>query len=140
MNILMEKLNKIDERIVNEKHTIELLNEYHSLKKEILEKEISTNDKIFKKLNKKIKLIDDYINYSNSLKQKNNIDFLTFINTVFLPIGIIVGYFGMNFSGMGNPTLKTGILSMKNPQSYIFKLSVGSGLILLALLYYSRNT
>lgn len=140
MNILIEKLNKIDEKLVNEKHTIKLLNEYHSLKKEILEKEITTDDKIFNKVNKKIKLIDDYISYSNSLKQKNNLDFLTLINTVFLPIGIIVGYYGMNFSGMGNPTLKNGVLSMKNPQSYILKLSIGCGLILVALLYYLRNT
>ena len=41
---------------------------------------------------------------------------------------------------MGNPDIKKGILSIKNPQSYILKLSLGCGIILVLLLYFLRDT
>lgn len=91
------------------------MNEYHTLKKYILEQEINTDEAIYRNLHSKIKLIDDYIIYKNTIQQKQKIDLLTLINFIFLPLGLIVGYHGMNFGGMGGITKKTGIFTMKHP-------------------------
>ena len=44
MEILINKLDKIDTQLINDNNSIYLLNEYHKLKKEILEKEITSYD------------------------------------------------------------------------------------------------
>jgi Mg2+ and Co2+ transporter CorA len=37
---------------------------------------------------------------------------LTLVNLIFIPLGVLVGYFGMNFASMGVPDVKSGILSV----------------------------
>jgi len=51
---------------------------------------------------------------------------LTLINMIFLPLGVIVGYFGMNFAYMGNPLSEntTGIMGVSHPNSFIFLLFI----------------
>lgn len=130
------RLNIIDKKLIGEKNNIKILNDYHTLKKEIYEADILSKGNEYDILLKKIKIIDDYIFYKTSINQKNNLDFLTIVNTICLPIGIIVGYFGMNFSGMGNPHIKKGILSINEPHLFVAKLSLASSGILVALLIY----
>lgn len=64
---------------------------------------------------------------------KNNI--LTIITTIFLPLGVIVGYFGMNFKSMGVPSLKTGIFNTDKAQHYVFWLGLIAAMVILFLFY-----
>ena len=100
---------------------------------------ISTRHKILQKLNKNSDGNDKHLDKLNEMHQNDlhynslrNISLLTIINLVILPIGIIVGYFGMNFKKMNN------ILSINNPQFYVLLLCILSSMILLAF-YYKEN-
>ena len=59
-------------------------------------------DITLEKMKKNIQLIDQYETRNAVLGQKKSLDILTLIALIFLPIGAIVSYFGMNFGSMGN--------------------------------------
>ena len=63
---------------------------------------------------------------------------VSMITMIFLPLGFIVGFFGMNFRSMGNATLDYGIYSIKNAE--IFIIIIISILIILTILvqYYLK--
>lgn len=65
-----------------------------------------------------------------------NLSLLTIINLIALPIGIIVGYFGINFNNVS--TGKNNILSIKNPQLFILLCCIISSSICVYLfnIYY----
>ena len=73
---------------------------------------------------KKLKLLSSEINdldkyHSNilKLKKKKALDILTIINTIFLPLTFITGYFGMNFNSMSNIN---GIFRIKSAETFLF--------------------
>lgn len=74
--------------------------------------------------------IKTFTNARNVRKQEKNIDLLTIINMIFLPLGVITGYFGMNFASMGNPDVQKGILSVKSGQGLVWGLFVLCGIII----------
>ena len=57
--------------------------------------------------------------YSKKENKKKAIDTLTIVNTIFLPLALITGYFGMNFKSMGAPSNKTGIFTLKYGQGFV---------------------
>jgi magnesium transporter len=75
-------------------------------------------------LNKNINIIQTYNTQLYNKKQSKALDTLTVVNTIFLPLTLIVGYFGMNFKSMGCPTTKTGILTFKYGQTFVFILII----------------
>lgn len=80
-------------------------------------------DKLIEKLNnikKNIDLIDDFNSQLSDKKRNSSLDTLTRVNTIFLPLTLIVGYFGMNFQSMGAPSNKTGIFTLKYGQGFVF--------------------
>ena len=133
---LQDKLRNIEAGLIEDTYNIDTLNEYHALKLYILEQELNTDDPIYRHLHSKIKLVDDYIIYKNTIQQKRKIDLLTLINFIFLPLGLIVGYYGMNFGGMGGITKKTGIFTIKYPHRFIFMLFVVSTIVFIFLYYW----
>ena len=68
--------------------------------------------------------IQDVLQYENQKVDSFKSTVLTIINTVFLPLGVLTGFFGMNFASMGNPDIKKGILSVKNSEMFIFGLMI----------------
>ena len=87
--------------------------------------------------NNNIENINFYIEYLNhQLNRLNNTrnQLLTIITSVFLPLGFIVGFFGMNFKSMGTPTEGKGILNLKNGEIIIFIFSIF--LMLLGILFF----
>ena len=57
-------------------------------------------DNLIKKLDyikKNIDLIDDFNTQLSDKRRNSSLDTLTRVNTIFLPLTLIVGYFGMNF-------------------------------------------
>lgn len=90
-------------------------------------------------MDQNIQLLETYNNQLSNISQKNSIDILTVINTIFLPLALITGYFGMNFKSMGAPSLKTGVLAFKNGQLLVFFLFVLSILLTLLLFYTMKK-
>ena len=56
---------------------------------------------------------------------------LTLTSIIFLPLGVIVGFFGMNFKSMGVPSLKKGIFNFPQADKAIF---IGAICISIAIL------
>ena len=64
---------------------------------------------------------------------------LTIIATIFLPLGVIVGYFGMNFKSMGAPSLKKGIFNTPNAQNYVFWLGLIASILVISIFFILHN-
>ena len=82
-------------------------------------------------------IIDLLLEEKNTREQEGqgkSLRILTIVETIFLPLGVITGYFGMNFQSMGNDLgdNPTGIFSLKYGQLFVFALMfVSIALILL---------
>lgn len=96
-------------------------------------------DNTLEEMKENMKIIDQYETRDAVLGQKKAMDILTLISLIFLPISVIVGYFGMNFGSMGNTTgNKPGILNIKYGQGLVFSLffiSVGITLLIIQQFY-----
>lgn len=66
--------------------------------------------------------IQDFLNYQNQKLDSYKATVMSLINTVFLPLGVLTGFFGMNFASMGNPDIKGGVLSVRNSEYLVFGL------------------
>ena len=76
----------------------------------------------------------EYLNHHLNVLNNNRNQLLTIITTIFLPLGFIVGFFGMNFKSMGTPTEGKGILNLKNGEIIVLIFSIL--LILLGVLFF----
>ena len=134
---LIKQLNDMENIFIKEKHSKDILNKFHTLKKNIIKFVMLSNDKSsIDILNNKLKLIEDYLDNKTALDTNNKLDFLTILNTIFLPLGFIVGFFGMNFYVMGGQTNGKGILSSKHGYSIIIKSFLISIILVILLLKY----
>jgi Mg2+ and Co2+ transporter CorA len=95
---------------------------------------------------KKYKDFDIYLKNINKMEQVNNYlynyiyklnhrdfikDYSSIIQIIFLPLCVLVGYYGMNFKSMGSPALKNGVFSMPNGQLFV------TGIVLVLVIIYS---
>ena len=71
-----------------------------------------------------IDLLIEEKNIKEQEKQGKSLHILTIVETIFLPLGVITGYFGMNFQSMGNNLgdKPFGIYSVKYGQLFVFLL------------------
>lgn len=63
--------------------------------------------------------ISTYVEYEENKKSGKSLNLLAIVSAICLPLGIITGYFGMNFDGMTN-----GIFKIKYPQLFILGLVI----------------
>lgn len=103
------------------------------LKKKIFEIKLkyADNEKIYRIAENINDILDEENKNLNNLKMT----MISALGTIFLPLGFITGFFGMNFNTMGNPTLKKGILAVKHVDKFIISLSTFS-IIIISALYY----
>lgn len=119
-SLLFSQLKIIEKKLTdNIKNNKEDLQEYYKLKGEYYKQVIDLN-KEDKNISFIIDNLDHYILSTQSLSNNKSLDRLTYINFVVLPLGLITGYFGMNFYHMGNPRGSKGILLSKHYNIYIF--------------------
>jgi len=124
-NTLIKKLMAIKKTIIY----IEI-----SLDKVELKKfDISKQRKELEKINNLLTHYDDYSDDLARAKHYRNINLLTIISIISFPLTLIVGYFGMNFVGMG--ASNKGIFGVKNPHIFIFMLAL---LLLVPFLFFYR--
>ena len=81
-------------------------------------------------------IIDLLLEEKNTREQEGqgkSLRILTIVETIFLPLGVITGYFGMNFQSMGNDLgdNPTGIFSLKYGQLFVFALMFVSIVLIL---------
>ena len=146
-----KQLIKLDETIIQGGKLKEISLQFYKIKKEFVLIETRIVQKSFnntisnelqeqiKKTEKNIEIIEKYIQLKNGEQMKNTIDVLTYLNTVFLPLGLITGFFGMNFIQFGNPPTnsnKKGIFAMKNPHTFIAILFVISIVVTYFIMKY----
>lgn len=119
-----------DEVLETKKFTHKLIDEY---KRELfkLKMKYATNEEMYNILEH----IDDNLDHENRKLNNFKMTIVSALGTIFLPLGFITGYFGMNFRSMGNPSLKTGVLATKHVERFIFSLSIFS-IIVISTLYY----
>lgn len=152
INNIENELIKLDEKFKKQKHitkidifTIKNLNKNLLLVKIKLD-EIQLNNKMNEKdlkflenkvkyLNNNIDLLNQYIRMTSDYSSSKNLDKLTILNTIFLPLGLICGYFGMNFKSMGSPTTKKGIFTIKNSNFFVILLFVISIITTMFILF-----
>ena len=109
-------------------HELELLTRGNNKKIERMKRKL-------KFMHENFKLINDYNIQILQRNKKKAIDTLTIVNTIFLPLALITGYFGMNFKSMGAPSNKTGIFTLKYGQGFVLALFVSLTLFVVFLFY-----
>ena len=142
---LLKKNNQISHKKISEK--------IFKIRKKILEIEINLNEMELKNVNikivndlkkkinniqKNLNIISDYNIKILQSKQQKTIDTLTLINTIFLPLSLITGFFGMNFKSMGVPSLNTGIYTISNATFSIICSFILISLVTTLLFKYNR--
>ena len=79
--------------------------------------------------------IDDNLDEEDKRLNNLKMTMISALGTIFLPLGFITGFFGMNFNSMGNPTLNKGILSVKHVDKFIVGISIFI-IVIVGSLYY----
>lgn len=85
-----------------------------------LKKKYIENEKEYKVLQHMHEILHHERDKMDSLKMT----IISALGTIFLPLGFIVGYFGMNFKSMGSPSLNSGVFSIKHVEKFIAGLSI----------------
>ncbi len=97
------------------------------------------DDRMFGLLQDNLKYITAYEETNILRQQKSNINLLTWVNTIFMPLTLIVGFYGMNFASMGSPSRTTGPFAMKHGQLWVFFLFGVAILLTLVFLFTTRR-
>lgn len=75
---------------------------------------------------------NDLYNYIYKLNHRDFIkDYSSIIQIIFLPLCVLVGYYGMNFKSMGSPALKNGVFNIHDGQLFV------TGIVLVLVIIYS---
>ena len=101
----MDEIINLENKIKNELSK-EDINKYTEQTMELKRKYLNDQEKFTI-----LSHIQEYLKYKMDINNHKNLNILSFINTLFLPLGIIVGFFGMNFKSMGSPTNSRGIFT-----------------------------
>lgn len=119
---------------------LEILEQHHTMNEQELQQIMR---QIFKeKLNnldnhsiiQQLDELESIVKFQLKNIQSNKRNYLTLVNLVFLPLGFIAGFFGMNFRSMGTPSLSKGILTIPHGEKFVFGLSLLSSISI--IMYY----
>jgi Mg2+ and Co2+ transporter CorA len=124
-NTLIKKLMSIKKNVIDIEISLDKL--------ELKNYDISKQRKQLRKINGLLGHYDDYSDDLARAKHYRNTNLLTIISIISFPLTLIVGYFGMNFIGMG--AHKKGIFGVKNPHIFIFILA---SVLLVPILFLYR--
>ena len=86
---------------------------------------------------KTYKMNNYMLDYLHKVKDRDFIEYFPpVIQMIYLPLAVIVGYFGMNFKSMGVPSLHNGIYSTVSGQVFVAVLCLMSVSLYSSILYY----
>ena len=106
----------LERRIQNVKRythkiTDTLLNEIFAMKRTYLD-----NNAVYMVLNH----MEEYVKYQDQKLNSYKNTIIALVSAIFIPFGVITGYFGMNFASMGNKGVKGGVLGIAHSDKIIF--------------------
>lgn len=102
------------------------------------QQEEMTKDELtkYKEMVELLNRINIYVTGKDSEVLNSHLKILTFITAVLTPAGVLVGYFGMNFSDMGSPSNGMGVFSLKHGHFIVFAVLVAIVLFMTYMYYY----
>jgi Mg2+ and Co2+ transporter CorA len=124
-------VNILDTNLLNNDYS---LHQLYSFKDKVYKYKMENNVNESKKT--LINNIDKHLDFKINKIQHEKTKILTIISTIFLPLGFIVGFFGMNFKSMGVPSLKNGIFTIHHSEKFVFILSLICIIIVLIFFHY----
>ena len=74
----------------------------------------------YNNLSSLLERIDTYVSGKDAEVLNSHMKILTYITAILTPLGVIVGYFGMNFNDMGAPANGIGVFSLKHGHLIVF--------------------
>ena len=74
----------------------------------------------FERVNEIFKKLSEYIKHEDARVSNKHLKLLSFINLSILPIGIITGFYGMNFKSLGSPSLSSGQFALNSGHYIVF--------------------
>jgi Mg2+ and Co2+ transporter CorA len=123
-----------DNKLTDTKMVLKIRSKVIKLEKEYREfiyknkkKDDQNIDNIINRIEKRLDIINDLNKVILDKKLNEQQKILTIINAIFLPLGILVGYFGMNFKYFES------ILDIENPHIFMFIMFMVLGTVI----YYS---
>ncbi len=90
---------------------------------------------LYKEMIELLNRINIYVTGKDSDILNSHLKVLTFITAVLTPAGVLVGYFGMNFSDMGSPSNGMGVYSLKHGHFIVFGILVAI-VLFMTYMYY----
>lgn len=86
------------------------------------DKDFSKNLSDLQLFRNNIDSINQYETLENNKSQKQNISILAWASVIFLPLGLIASFYGMNFQSMGSPSIHgtKGPFGYKYGQTWVF--------------------
>lgn len=126
IELMKYKLDNIKNQNTNELH--EFMKEIYEKKKKYIEKNIEYE---------LLDHMENVVKYYLQRIETGKTHLLTLVNLIFLPLGFIVGFFGMNFKSMGTPSLSKGIFTVKHSEKLVFLLSFLSAISIIMFYYNS---
>ena len=102
------------------------------------QQEEMTKDELtkYKEMVELLNRINIYVTGKDSDVLNSHLKILTFITAVLTPAGVLVGYFGMNFSDMGSPSNGMGVFSLKHGHFIVFGILIAIVLFMTYMYYY----
>lgn len=102
------------------------------------QQEEMTTDELtkYKEMVELLNRINIYVTGKDSDVLNSHLKILTFITAVLTPAGVLVGYFGMNFSDMGSPSNGKGVFSLKHGHFIVFGILIAIVLFMTYMYYY----
>ena len=142
VDILIHKKDDVKHSFINNKLYVIHKNILDVQQHLIQNKDLDKDNKpivlqLYRYLEKYIDILYKYNDNKEQVSLRRNFRILTIINTIFLPLGLITGYFGMNFKSMGTPTHGKGILTINNSHNFVFILFFTS-ISIIVFLFYSK--
>jgi len=103
-------------------------------------KKINDLEDVIVKIKDSLDLLSDELKRETDEAQSYTLSMLTLLETIFLPLGVLTGYFGMNFSSMGGHVGKghvpaPGIFGLKYGQTFVMFIMLLSTALVMYLFY-----
>ena len=137
INDLNSQFNNITHEILyKEKTDKDIYNDVADIRKKLLYLQLAsnmilhiTNKDLIEKINNmndNMILINKYEERTILMNQKRNINIITYITIIFLPLALITSYFGMNFYSMGASNIRRGVFGLNYGQLFVLVLCLVS--------------
>lgn len=107
------------------------------------DKKIENYEKLMEKMKGALDLLNEELKRETDESQAYTLKMITLIETIFLPAGVLTGYFGMNFSSMGGHVGKghvpaAGILGLKYGQGLVWGILLLCAIVILYSFDFSK--